>query len=289
MRIVSIAVVVLLWVGLVAGLYWYYLYEPPASRPAVNGPVVESPGAESGSSGEQYPVPDPDRQHVATDSVEAGADTRDEAASRSDAPAPEPLPALGESDAYVQALLAPLFGRSVLEEWLKDERIVERIVVTINSLDGDSIALRFWPVEHLEGLPAITREDEVMRWSAVNALRYKPVVDLLTEVEPERLASVYFRNYALFQQAYDRLGVEPRYFNDRLVDVIDHLLGAPTLEPGFRVTQPKVLYEFAEPALESESWGRKVLMRMGPDNAERVKDWLQRLRSELVSGREGTP
>lgn len=284
MRIVSIAVVVLLWVGLVIGLYWYYLYEPPARRPAVSAPLAESPDAGAGSTGEQYPVPDPDHEHVGTDSVGADA-AADEAAPESGAPAPEPLPALNESDAYVQALLAPLFGRSVLDEWLKDERIVERVVVTVNSLDGDSIALRFWPVEHLEGLPAITREEDVRRWSAVNALRYKPVVDLLTGVEPERLATAYFRNYALFQQAYDRLGVEPQYFNDRLVTVVDHLLGAPTIEPGFRVTQPKVLYEFADPDLESESWGRKVLMRMGPDNAARVKDWLQRLREELVSGR----
>lgn len=283
MRTVSIAVVVLLWVGLVLGLYWYYLYEPPARRPAVSAPLAESPDPDTDSTGEPYPVPDPDREHVATDS--SGPDGTADAPSESDAPSPEPLPALNESDAYVRALLAPLFGRSVLDEWLKDEQIVERIVVTVNSLDGDSIALRFWPVEHLEGLPAITREDDVLRWSAVNTLRYKPVVELLTGVEPARLATAYFRNYALFQQAYDRLGLEPQYFNDRLVDVVDHLLGAPTIEPGFRVTQPKVLYEFADPELESESWGRKVLMRMGPDNAARVKDWLQRLREELVSGR----
>jgi hypothetical protein len=287
MRIISIAVIVLLWVGLVIGLYWYYLYEPPARRPDIAAPAPESPDSGNGETGERYPVPESDREHIGTDSVRADTDAV-EKAPESDAPGPAPLPALGESDTYVRALLAPLFGRSVLDEWLKDERIVERIVVTVNSLDGDSIALRFWPVKHLEGLPSITREGDVQRWSAVNALRYKPVVELLTGVEPERLARVYFRNYALFQRAYDRLGVEPHYFNDRLVNVIDHLLDAPTVEPGFRVTQPKVLYEFADPELESESWGRKVLMRMGPGNADRVKDWLRRLREELVSGQAET-
>jgi len=277
MRIVSVAVVVLLWVGLVLGLYWYYVHEPPARRPAIDEPLAESPEAAGGESGGQYPVPESDGEHAGTDT--SGADAAgDDAAS-------EPLPALADSDAYVQAQLAPLFARSALDEWLKDERIVERIVVTVNSLDGDSIALRFWPVKHLEGLPAITSEGDVMRWSAVNSLRYKPVVELLTGVRPQRLAGAYFRNHELFQQAYDRLGVEPQHFNDRLVNVVDHLLGAPTIEPGFRVKQPKVLYEFADPDLEAESWGRKVLMRMGPDNAARVKDWLQRLREELVSGR----
>jgi len=284
MRIVAIALVVLLSVGLVTGLYWYYMYEPPARRPDFATPATESPRTADGESDEQYPVPERDREQMGTESADTGADAG--AAGEDDAP--EPLPALAESDTYVQAQLAPLFGQSALDEWLKDERIVERIVVTVNSLDGNSIALRFWLVKHLEGLPAIIREGGVMRWSTANSLRYKPVVELLTAVRPERLASAYFRNHALFQQAYDRLGVEPQHFNDRLVNVVDHLLGAPTIEPGFRVKQPKVLYEFADPDLEAESWGRKVLMRMGPDNADRVKAWLRRLREELVSGRAAT-
>lgn len=281
MRIVSIAVVVLLWVGLVLGLYWYYLYEPVPERPAVK-PFAELTSPDTGSTAAKYPVPDPDREHVATDSTAAAiADSEGDRREEAD---PEPLPPLNESDQYLWGVLAELVGQAVIDQWLKDERIVERLVVTISSLDGKSIPLRFWPVHHLEGLPAITSSGNTRRWSAVNTVRYRPLVDILTSIEPRMAARAYFRSYPLFQQAWEGLGVEPVHFNDRLVVIVEHLLRAPDIETGFEVKQPKVLYEFAAPELEAQSWGRKVLMRMGPDNAERVKDWLRRLRKELVKG-----
>ena len=44
----------------------------------------------------------------------------------------------------------------------------------------------------------------------------------------------------------------------------------------------RVLYEFAAPDLETRSAGQKMLLRMGPDNAARVKAKLREIRAELV-------
>jgi hypothetical protein len=44
-----------------------------------------------------------------------------------------------------------------------------------------------------------------------------------------------------------------------------------------------VLYEFADPKLESRSAGQKALIRMGRDNATAVKDKLRELRSVLIA------
>jgi hypothetical protein len=46
-----------------------------------------------------------------------------------------------------------------------------------------------------------------------------------------------------------------------------------------------VLYQFADPELERRSAGQKVMMRMGADNARRVKAKLREIRRELVSPR----
>jgi hypothetical protein len=43
--------------------------------------------------------------------------------------------------------------------------------------------------------------------------------------------------------------------------------------------QPKVLYEFADPALEALPSGQKILLRMGPENAARVKAKLREIRA----------
>jgi type II secretory pathway component PulM len=47
--------------------------------------------------------------------------------------------------------------------------------------------------------------------------------------------------------------------------------------------QPKVLYVFADPALESRSAGQKILMRMGPVNEARVKTKLRDVRRALTA------
>ncbi len=221
-------------------------------------------------------MPEPAPEHAPSQAQEV--------ASSAEPGPPEPLPPLGESDGFMRSALGRIFSAGVLDDWLKDERIVERVVVTINSLDGPAIPLRFWPIRHIEGLPEVEKQGDGLRWSEDNVERYRPLVAILQSAEPRAVARVYFRNYPLFQEAYDSLGLEDAYFNDRLVEVVDHLLGAPGLEPGFAVRQPKVLYEYADPELESQSWGRKVLMRMGPDNAAAVKAWLRELRAELAAG-----
>jgi hypothetical protein len=48
------------------------------------------------------------------------------------------------------------------------------------------------------------------------------------------------------------------------------------------LARPKVLYEFADPQLEGRSAGQKVMMRMGSQNAARVKAKLREIRRELV-------
>ena len=76
-------------------------------------------------------------------------------------------------------------------------------------------------------------------------------------------------------------GYPSRYFNDRVFEVIDHLLAAPDLSGPIALTQPKVLYEFADPALQDLSAGQKILVRIGPDNEAKVKAKLREIRKLL--------
>ena len=86
----------------------------------------------------------------------------------------------------------------------------------------------------------------------------------------------------MFQQTYSELVRPEGYFNDRLIEVIDHLLATPELPADPALTQPGVTYRLADPELEALSAGRKALLRMGPDNARRAKAVLERLRAELL-------
>jgi len=124
----------------------------------------------------------------------------------------------------------------------------------------------------------------VITVAAGNAARYAPYVQALERIDAKQLAGVYLRFYPLFQQAYEELGYPQAYFNDRLVASIDHVLAAPEPSVPPRLTQPKVLYEFEDPQLEALSAGQKAMLRMGPDNAQRLKAKLRALRAEITAG-----
>jgi hypothetical protein len=84
------------------------------------------------------------------------------------------------------------------------------------------------------------------------------------------------------QEDYRNLGYPKGYFNDRLIEAIDDMLAAPEAPATVALVQPKVLYQYADPDLEARSAGQKIMMRMGSENAAKVKAKLQEIRRELV-------
>jgi hypothetical protein len=127
-----------------------------------------------------------------------------------------------------------------------------------------------------------------------NAARYEPFVRLIEEVDLRRLAAAYVQLYPSLQRAYEELGYPKRYFNDRLVDVIDLLLATPepasaakvhlpTLNGPVQPQRPWVLYEFDDPQLEALTAGQKILVRMGLRNERRVKARLAELRGLIAA------
>lgn len=207
-------------------------------------------------------------------------------------PVPEtdaPLPPLARSDGPVMAALAEVFGKGV-RQFLQPQEVVRRIVVTIDNLPRQNMSGQLQPHKPVAGKLRTQGEGEDLRLAEANAERYHPYVKLMESVDAGRFAAAYQKFYPLFQQTYRELGYPKKHFNDRLVAVIDHLLQAPTLDKPPALEQPHVFYKFADPELESLSIGHKLMIRMGSENAARVKAKLKEIRSELTkSGAQPEP
>jgi hypothetical protein len=200
-----------------------------------------------------------------------------------EAPAPEPLPPLAESDEPVQNALAGLFGKEAVEKHVLTQDLVRHIVTTVDNLPEQKLAERIRPVQRTSGRFMTGGSEETLVLDEANYARYKPAVDLVAAMDTQQLVTTYQRYYPLFQEAYANLGHPPEYFNDRVIEVIDHLLAAPELQGPVKLTRPGVQYEYADPLLESRSAGQKLLIRMGSDNARVIKDKLRELRAALAA------
>ena len=195
------------------------------------------------------------------------------------------LPALNDSDQVVHDSLAGVLGRNPVEEFLVPQNIVRHIVVTVDNLPRRKLAAELRPVKPTPGQTVTTTQGDITTLSDANFERYGPLVHAVQAADVKALALVYERLYPLFQQAYEDLGYPGKYFNDRLVEVIDQLLQTPEVTGPIQLTQPKVFWEYADPALESRSAGQTLLIRMGPANARVIKAKLRDFRAEIAQKR----
>lgn len=259
------AATVLIMAGVAAGLYHYWqsgVESPAPSMPpmAANLPATPAPSDEPAI-----------RHPIAPDATQPAA-------------APTALPALADSDPEMESALRQLLGN---ESWLAlvhPDRIIRRIVATVDNLPRKQAPVGVMPVKPVGSAFAAQRAGNDLSIGPANPKRYDAYLSLLQAVDAGSMVAVYRRFYPLFQQAYVELGYPKGYFNDRLVEVVDHLLAAPDIDGSIALVQPKVLYQFADPELEARSAGHKILMRMGKENAAKVKAKLREIRSELTRG-----
>jgi Protein of unknown function (DUF3014) len=204
-------------------------------------------------------------------------------------PSTAPLPTLAQSDAPMQQALTGVMGAQPVQQLVRPEMIVRHVVATVDNLSRKRAAVQLWPVKPVPGQFMIHGDDQHATIDPANYQRYTAYVQVLQMVDTKQLADLYFHYYPLFQQAYQNLGYPNGYFNDRLVETIDNLLQAPDVKGDVALVRPNVMYQYADPNLESLSAGQKALLRMGPDNEAAVKAKLRELKAAVTDRSRGAP
>jgi hypothetical protein len=184
--------------------------------------------------------------------------------------------------------VSTLVGTPRFEAMFVPDDFVRKLVATVDSLARSDVAQRLNPAKPPAGKFVTAGAGEAVVLGAANFARYAPWVELVDSLDADASAALYKRLYPQFQKAYEDLGNPDGYFNDRVIEVIDHLLAAPQAPATVALVQPNVFYEFADPALEAGSAGRKLLIRMGPGHAERVKAKLREIRARIAAAPTAT-
>jgi len=255
------------FVGLVAAIIlgtWWYFKGHGMSTPVVapgSTPAAPLGAATPAQPATTHPVPNSDEKSRAQES----------------------LPELAASDSSFVNALSGVVGEATTRAYLIPEDVIRHVVVTVDNLARQKVALRKRPVGAVPGVLVVDGDELSATLNENNYARYQPMVEIVKNLNVARLGAVYFHFYPLFQQAYQGLGYPNGYFNDRLVEVIDVMLATPQLSTPASLVRPNVLYEFADPALERLAAGQKLLIRMGPRNAEILKSKLRELRAAVTA------
>jgi len=245
-------------VAIIIAIAWWLFYQPEQPTEV----VVTPPPV-------QEPPPKPVIQHPVTaapEELEAAAPVID---------LEQPLPELKQSDLPMAEILAKLFADEKLDRFFLLDHFIERFVVMIDNLPRAQLPKTHRPIKQTPGHFLAVGERDQLSIDPANYQRYTPM-------DPVQVVAIYKKLYPLFQEAYEGLGYPDAYFNDRLIEVIDHLLDTPIVADPIFLEQPKALYLFADPELEAFSAGRKILVRSGPENMMTIKAMLRKYRQELV-------
>ncbi len=239
-------------------IYYFEFMKKPA--PPVAPPVAQAPA---------QAAPEPEKEHHPIASVPD-----------------KPLPKLNESDSEMGSALAGVFGKGPIDQMLVPEMVIRHIVVTVDNLPRNKVAEQMRPLKSLGGETVVVTSGDSTLLATENAARYAVFMKLVQGADIKQLGSLYIRYYPLFQQSYEDLGYPGQYFNDRLVEVIDHLLQTPDIHGPIPLKQGKVFYEYADPALEARSAGQKLLLRMGQENESVIKAKLKELRVYVTTSQD---
>ena len=252
-----------LLIGLIAVFYPRPAPEPPPA--AIELPERAPPPPPEPAFFDPDPEPEPAPDFIPEDPPEP----------------PAPLPELDESDAEARAALAEVAGPELVERHLVSRALVRNLVATVDNLPREALWIQARVVPPIGGPFLVEGPEDAPVIATSNFDRYAPVVQFIEAVDTDALARRYQHYYPLLQQAYEELGYPGRQFHNRALEIIAHLLATPRVDEPIGLTQPHVLYKYADPQLEALSSGQKILLRMGPAHAAVIRAKLIELRAAL--------
>lgn len=266
-----------------AAWYFYSIQKAPDAAPELAQPVLIEPTPPA-------PEPEPESRGLPEPDI-AVVEPEPEPLTE-----PEPLPSLPESDELVLQSLSDLLGEASVMQFLLDEELISRFVASMDALTSRQVPGQIMAVRGLAGELEVSADEQPDQLilnaegdpipqfilNPDNYQRYAGQVEMFEAADTEELLALYQNLAPLFGQAWADLGYPEESFEERLVEVIDSLLATPDVKTPVRLIKPEAFYLFADPALESLPAGQKVLLRMGPENAGRVKAKLSEIRSILL-------
>jgi hypothetical protein len=190
------------------------------------------------------------------------------------------LPVLNESDEFVRERLG---GSAIPEAWLDREDLVRRVAVVVENATRGEIPRRQLSFLAPEGKFRVREAGEAVYVDPLSYRRFDRYLEMLESVSPERVAALLRDASPLFEEALGELGITGTAL-PQLLTAIDQVLAVPVLRGEIELVQPKVFYEYADPALEGLSPLQKQVLRMGPDNVTRLQAYLTVLRDGLAQG-----
>lgn len=249
-------------------LYWGFTREQPAEPPPAPEQAEVSPLP-------AVPVePEPAPEAVSETAVEPAEPT----------PLPPALPTITLEEAN-EALLADIdqLGAGVMgEQFAAAPNALERGVAIVDSFRLGEVPHKLLPVGRPKTPFGFIDDGTQVTMDPAGFARYDGLITALERVDVQAAVSLYDQYGPALDQAWTALGYTDTSLEDSLMGALGLILTAPETDLNARLIKQEANWVYEDEALENLPALQKQIMRMGPDNAERIQAVARALRGALL-------
>ena len=186
-------------------------------------------------------------------------------------------------EAAVNKELARNWPLAQLRKYFNLQEQARRLVITVDNLPREHVPSQLRVTRGVPELLRVQKDGETITLDPSNYERYDRIISYVEKMDARKIGRLYAKFYPLLQRTYEETGFPEQRFHDRVLAALDDMMDAPRPTGPIRLVQPKVLYRFEDDHLESLSAGQKIMIRVGPDNAARLRKVLARVRAAIAA------
>lgn len=197
------------------------------------------------------------------------------------AAAPVVLPPLGQMDAFLRPMLQALSSRPELAAWLATDDLVRQMAMAIDQAAAGDSPARDLKVLKPAGAFTASKRGTRSTIDPASYKRYDGLVQTLTSMDATKVAGIYKTIRPRLNEAYQQAGNPGGNVESALLKTLDILLDTPTVKDPIEVVGSGGQWAFTNNDLEALLPTQKQMLRMGPENVEKLLAWLKAFRDAL--------
>ena len=187
-------------------------------------------------------------------------------------------------DAWAMSQIVQLVPERTIADLIIQQDMISNFVVFIDNASRGELVTQFSPLMAPKEKFAADQSGENLLTYQVNTAnfsRYDSYANLLVSLPVDKSVAVYKELTPTIDEAHMELGYEAGTFDRKLKRAMDFLIDAPVLTDDVKLVAPSAMYQFADAELEGLLAIQKLLLRMGPDNQQKVRAKLIEFRAAL--------
>ncbi len=188
------------------------------------------------------------------------------------APVEEPLPRLEESDDAVRDALGDIPLGTTGQQYLTPSNIIERSASVVYLMAQGDVPYKLLPVSRPRAAFPFSDDGTQVVADPAGFERYDSLTKWLGSLDLASLLSSLEWFIPLFREAWSYYGEDPAAFDMAVVITLDLLIATPEVDLSeARLIRKEAVWIFEDPAIEGLAPIQKLVLRMGPENAEILK------------------